>query len=656
MSQLNNFSDQNYLIKRVEFLEQEVKWYCEAFELIGSTTEMYSAVHDQRDMKGIFLLTKQYLDYFIPFDAIGFFLVNEKDSSLYLHSVFDAHHSATEPVDHLQESYELIKREMDFQIDTGECAWAMRQTKPFLPKSSISGRHVLLHSITTPTRVRGMMLGFLKNNFQITKPLALYMSVVLAHSAHAINSVEFFHVINLQNEMLEQLLAKRSQEMEKLHLYDQTTSLPNRAALMGYLEQLFYYSTNDRTRTALVLIDIDDFKRIGESFGNNIAEMALRDVAQHLNETLQNHQEENKAPLKTKGYNAAKLFNIGGDEFAIVFEQISDTSAVLQVVNEAHRSLKHEFYVQSHNIHLTMSSGIAYFPDDGIDKESLLKNAETAMHKAKNAGKDCFSLYKHAESISLHSLTIEAELKKAIENQEFVLHYQPKARCNDLTPVGFEALVRWQHPEKGLLSPAHFIRIAEDTGLIVPIGELIFHIACKDIKNWIKEGFNPLPVTINISALQFRRERIADIILKICNSYNIMPNLIEAELTESAIMHDVKRAVRSLLDLQNAGIKLFVDDFGTGYSSMSYLQQLPLTGLKIDQSFVRDITYNQNSLAIVKAIIALAHSLNMTTVAEGIEFEDQLNIIRTMGCDTMQGFFYSKPTPSDKAKNFLKSL
>jgi EAL domain-containing protein (putative c-di-GMP-specific phosphodiesterase class I) len=291
---------------------------------------------------------------------------------------------------------------------------------------------------------------------------------------------------------------------------------------------------------------------------------------------------------------------------------------------------------------VTTSSGITVFPDDGAQVDSLIKNAEMALMRAKNEGRNNFQFFtEELEMRASRRVQMEGQLRKGLENSEFVLHYQPQIDLASGKIIGMEALVRWQRPNIGLVSPLEFIPIAEETGLICQLGEWVLRTACQQTKEWIDAGFGSLRISVNLSARQFMKKDLAKKVEEILTNTSLPPNLLEIEVTESMVMENVDSAIATLEGFKEKGIRISIDDFGTGYSSLSYLKKFPIHTLKIDKSFVRDLTVDSDDSAIVKAIISLAHNLNLHVIAEGAEIEDQVNFLRKMKCDTVQGYFYS---------------
>jgi EAL domain-containing protein (putative c-di-GMP-specific phosphodiesterase class I) len=341
------------------------------------------------------------------------------------------------------------------------------------------------------------------------------------------------------------------------------------------------------------------------------------------------------------------LARLGGDEFTVVLEEIEDTSRAATTAQRLLGVLAQPFHVQGHELFVGASIGISVYPDDGADATTLLRNADIAMYRAKDMGRNAFQFFSHeATASSLERLRLENGLRHALEREEFVLHYQPIIDLEQSRIVGMESLVRWNHPELGVVSPATFIPVAEETGLIVAIGDWVLGAACRQARGLHDLGHIDLHVAVNLSARQFRRRDLAQSIADTLAATGLQPSCLELEVTESSVMENPEVAVRTLHALKEMGVHLSIDDFGTGYSSLSQLKRLPIDALKIDQSFVRDIPGDEDDAAIASAIIAMGHRLRLTLIAEGVETKEQLAFLRERGCQRGQGFLFSRPVPA----------
>jgi diguanylate cyclase (GGDEF)-like protein/PAS domain S-box-containing protein len=424
-------------------------------------------------------------------------------------------------------------------------------------------------------------------------------------------------------------------------LHDSVTHLPNRVMFNQRLEQAIAQAQRHARKLALMFIDLDRFKVINDTLGHEIGDVLLREVAERLKNNLRG------------GDIVARL---GGDEFVVLLEDVDATGGINSVAEKLTVAMTASFTVADREVHVTGSIGISMYPADARDARSLMKYADIAMYRAKEQGRNTFQFY--SDQINMHSverLTLESQLRSALERDELVLHYQPVIEAKSGTIVGMEALVRWQHREGDLLPPGKFIEIAEDTGLIVPIGAWVLNSACRQQRLWLEHGLPPIRIAVNLSPRQFVHRHLFDDIAAAIRSTHFEPNWLELELTESTVMHNAQRAVALLTELKQMGIAISIDDFGTGYSSLAYLKRFPIDGLKIDRSFVSDVPNDSSNTAITQAIIAMAHSLGLKVTAEGVENAEQVSFLRQHGCDEMQGYYFSRPLAVAEATALLKN-
>jgi diguanylate cyclase (GGDEF)-like protein/PAS domain S-box-containing protein len=434
------------------------------------------------------------------------------------------------------------------------------------------------------------------------------------------------------------------EKIQTLAYFDALTKLPNRRLLQDRLIHSMATIDRSKNRAALLLIDLDHFKDINDSLGHHFGDLLLQQVAERLNVCIR------------EGDTVARL---GGDEFVVLLEGLDSTE--LEAASQAKatatkilENLSQPYYVSERTIHNTSSIGIALFNFQVNDFESLLQQADIAMYQAKRAGRNTLRFFdpKMQEYIVART-ELEREMRVAIEKHQFLLFYQIQVDQSD-SPLGAEALIRWIHPERGMISPAEFIPLSEESSLIFPIGLWVMETACKQLKVWESHDMTKhLTLSINVSAKQFHQADFVSQVQSCIQTYGIKPNLLKLELTESMLVEDVEDTIAKMTELRTLGVCLSLDDFGTGYSSLQYLKRLPLDQLKIDQSFVRDIMNDSNDKAIVKTIITMAVGLGLSVIAEGIETEDQFNILKTQGCETFQGYYFGKPIPIDQFESSL---
>ncbi|HZG58481.1 putative bifunctional diguanylate cyclase/phosphodiesterase [Paenibacillus sp.] len=437
----------------------------------------------------------------------------------------------------------------------------------------------------------------------------------------------------------EDITKKRQTEERIKHMayYDDLTGLPNRRLFRDLVAE-YLLSAGDRTRIYVMLLNVDRFKVVNGSLGQDIGDMLLLQLADRLHRAVADHGA------------AARM---EGDEFGILYRDSGGSVLPGELARRITKELDEPFLIQEYTLHISTSMGIAAGYGGG-DESLLLKNAGVALSKAKEKGKNSFELYTpEMEEQYLSKFTLENDLRKAIQEGEFLLLYQPQYHIVTGDIVGTEALIRWKHPERGIVSPAEFIPIAEETGLIVPLSEWVFREACQQNRAWQREGLPPIPVSVNLSVRQFLHPNLIERVASILKESELSAEYLELEITESMTM-DVEFATAALLRLKELGLRISIDDFGTGYSSLNYLKSFPVDKLKIDRSFVRDIMVDPNDAAIVRTIITMAHHLNQTVIAEGVETEEQLSYLRTYGCDEMQGYLYSPPVPPERLRELLR--
>ncbi|MES9926034.1 MAG: EAL domain-containing protein [Candidatus Thiodiazotropha endolucinida] len=434
---------------------------------------------------------------------------------------------------------------------------------------------------------------------------------------------------------------KQAEELIKYQLYhDLLTNLPNRSLFRDRLNMAMAQSKRSGKKLAIMYLDMDRFKIINDSLGHYVGDELLKMVGQRLRSELRE---------------ADTLARVGGDEFNLLVPEINDIQDARNLAEKILRLTLEPFIIKNEEIFISFSIGISIYPSDGDTKDSLIKHADIAMYKVKNAGKNGYAFY--SEKMKAHfsqSLDIENGLRKAISTNELCLYYQPQFDINNGYMKGVEALVRWKHPEKGTIQPNEFISVAEESGLIIPLGEWVLRRACTDIKRWMEQEGISLQLSVNISMQQLEMDQFVNKALKIIKRHHLPKDTLELEITEHAIMQDMEKAIDALTKLSHKGIRIAIDDFGTGYSSLGYLQNLPINTLKIDRSFVQGIKTSEDN-SIIDAIIAMAKGLNLNLIAEGVENQTQIDHLSRAGCGLAQGFFYSHPVPEDELLKFIKS-
>ena len=443
---------------------------------------------------------------------------------------------------------------------------------------------------------------------------------------------------------------KRTEEqIRRLAYCDSLTGIPNRQAFLETLERELLRSKEHDKKFAVLFMDLDAFKRINDTLGHDVGDHLLKVVSERLRETIRPSdlvlRAEHEFEASSGGSNLARL---GGDEFTILIPDLERVEDALNVAHRVKEAMRRPFMIEGHEIFVTASIGISLYPEDGEDCNSLLKYADTAMYHAKNCGKNNAKLYSSSLTMEIMShVKMEVGLRKALQNNELYLLYQPQIDVPSTQIVGVEALVRWRHPERGIISPTEFIPLAEETGLIVPIGEWVLRTACNQAKAWQSDGGRAIRMAVNLSAKQFKDENLMQIVLSALADTGLDARLLELELTEGTLMDDARATMVTLEQLRGIGVYLSIDDFGTGYSSMNYLKRFDVRALKIDKSFIAGLPQDTENAAITRAIIAMAHGLKMVVVAEGVETDEQLLMLEEYGCDMAQGYFLGHPSPHD---------
>ncbi len=456
--------------------------------------------------------------------------------------------------------------------------------------------------------------------------------------------------IKLNAEITERKTAE--ERISHMAYYDSLTGLPNRHLLQDRLNMSISQYERHEQITAILFLDIDNFKRINDTLGHSTGDFLLKGVADRLNDCIRATDTLSRKII----YNneESTVSRLGGDEYTILASNIKNPRDAARVAQRVMSEISQPFAIGDNELYITVSMGIAICPNDGKDVDTLLKNADTAMYHAKSKGKNNFQFYEESMNALLRKrLELEGDLRKAIHGDELLLHYQPRIDTHTGHISSMEALVRWERPGKGLVSPDEFIPVAEDTGLIVPLGEWVLKSACMQNKKWQDAGLPPISMSVNISGKQFQEDNFLKKISTIIEESSLNPKWLELEITENVLMHHAQITAEILHEIKEMGIRLSMDDFGTGYSSFNYLKSFPLDIIKIDKSFIDEIPQNPNDATIVNAIISMAHNLNLHVVAEGVELEQQQIFLRDHGCDEIQGYYYSKPLP---VKDFAELL
>jgi len=445
---------------------------------------------------------------------------------------------------------------------------------------------------------------------------------------------------------------RAEEKISYLSFYDGLTGLANRFLFKEILGKSMSKAKRHNYKLVGIFLDLDKFQRINDIFGPSSGDSLLKLVAERLVEAVR--ESDLIARLATPGDRAnAEIARLGGDEFSILLTGIRQVEDAARVACRILNFLSTPFTLHDQEVFVTASAGITVYPDDASDVDSFMKNGDTVLHYAKEKGRNNYQFYSRSlNSTAFQKLSLENSLRHAVEHQELVLHYQPKIDALSGAMVGVEALLRWKHPEMGMVSPAEFIPIAEESGLIIPIGEAVLRATCRQIRAWRENGQGYFSVAVNLAAHHFQQHDFCKQVSQIIQEEQIDANFLEIELTESMLMDDVENTILKMHQLKDIGVKLSIDDFGTGYSSLNYLMRFPIDTLKIDMSFIRSIPHDNSHVAITTAIIAMAQNLRLSVVAEGVENETQVTWLKTNGCNILQGYYFSRPVPPDELVEF----
>jgi diguanylate cyclase (GGDEF)-like protein/PAS domain S-box-containing protein len=453
------------------------------------------------------------------------------------------------------------------------------------------------------------------------------------HGGRVVGSVKVFRDVSEARAMAEQIAHSAE--------HDLLTGLPNRMLLNDRIGQAIALANRHGGLVGLLFLDLDGFKHVNDSLGHPMGDKLLQAIAKRLLECV-------RAP--------DTVSRQGGDEFIVLLQEIKNSEDVAVAAKRLLKSVAETYSMGEHDLHITTSIGVSLYPDDGMNAETLIKNADTAMYQAKENGRQSYRFFKSEMNVkAVERQSIEEDLRRALERKEFTLHYQPKINLKTGAITGAEALIRWTHPTRGSVPPLVFIPIAEDSGLILPIGAWVMKEACMQTRAWLDAGLPAMTMAVNVSAIEFRNEDFLKDLFATIHESGLSPNSLELEVTERVLMKQSELAESVLKKLRESGVQVSVDDFGTGYSSLSYLQQFPLDALKIDQSFVRRITANPGETSIVSAIIRMGQSLNLRVIAEGVETVEDLEFLQANDCDEAQGYYFSRPVPPEQFAMLLEA-
>lgn len=464
-------------------------------------------------------------------------------------------------------------------------------------------------------------------------PEILSISSVRDRNGEPTNYVAVFHDISD--------IKLKDKQLEYQAYHDALTGLPNRVLAQDRLSVAIAHAKRESSRVVVLSLDLDNFKKINDSLGHSLGDALIQEVAERL---------------KNQFRDADTVARLGGDEFLILLEHVEDEREAVDLAERVLRSFDEPFSVNGHEAQITTSVGVTMYPDDGVDPETLTRNADMAMYQSKAKGKNAYFLFTQEVNARIsRRLGMEKDMRRALKGGEFSVYFQPQIDLKSGMVTSMEALLRWNKGNGAVVSPADFIPLAEETGLIVPLGEFVLETSCKAMQLFDGVGYSDIRVSVNLSPIQFEQEKLVDMVVSNLERNGVDPNKLELEITESTLMTDIDQSINKLNQLMKHGISVAIDDFGTGHSSLYYLKNLPINVLKIDRSFVNDITTDASDAQIVKAIVLMAHSLGLSTVAEGVETVEQLQLLQSFECEMVQGFYYSKPLPLEEVIPYLKN-
>ncbi len=549
-------------------------------------------------------------------------------------------------------SYRLLKKSKEFKIDFANSAsegWSFLEKNKYdcmlldywLPDGNATelllkfkSSNLVLPPIVVMTAQENQELGLKLVKLGIQD----YLSKGEVTSSSLMRSISY----SIERHKLRQELEKSKEHEHYMAYFDSLTSLPNRQSFFTRLKKMLHQARRSRQKLAVLFLDLDGFKKVNDGMGHAVGDRLLQMFANRLEKSVRSFD---------------LVARVGGDEFTIVLSGVSESNEVALLVQGIQEKLEEEYVVNHFTYHLTCSIGISMYPMDGTHVNVLVKNADIAMYRAKNKGKHTFQFYdKKMETLAFERLALETSVRRALDNKEFTVFYQPQISLSKGRINGVEALIRWNHPELGLLGPDKFIGLAEESGLIIPMGELMMRESCQQVRIWQDQLGYPLSLSVNLSMVQFNDPHLIPTILNIVKETDFPPELLGLEITESCAASDFEKTKSILVELKTYGFKVLIDDFGTGYSSFGYLNSLPVDKLKIDHTFMQQIPNENGSSAIVSAILMMAEKLGLDVITEGVENKEQLNFVESFNCDEIQGYYFSRPVKAEDVEGYFKSF
>ncbi|NOZ11872.1 MAG: bifunctional diguanylate cyclase/phosphodiesterase [Gammaproteobacteria bacterium] len=626
---------QNALWERISFLEKANQWYGFALDVAQEVSDLYGDNSQKREPLTLLRRTLDFLSRIVDLDVTAFLLVREKDATFEM--------VLCEPkLQHTE-----IQQHIDHLIESGKFAWAINQNRVSITESASGEQMLLLNVLATRNRVRGMFIGIPSRPDTLNDATCKLITIILNCCAYTLESASLYTLIKEQNQNLEDIVEARNVEIAYGHSHDVITGLTNQKVFLDNMDMVIRVAGDRQQKAAIINLNLGMFKRVNDSFGCAFGDDLLKAVGQKLSNLLYSTQTCDNLGISK---NSIFLSRLRGDEFGIIFLGIKNMDVLLLTVDQLLKSFDECINIRGEELYLPVRAGVSLYPEDGEDVDQLLQHAHVALSHAKERGlKRCNFFDENMNKRSARRLIVERRLRNAMQQNTLEIHYQPKFYLKTGRMSGMEALLRMPGTESSAaVSPSEFIPVAESTGLIVPLGLWVLHGVCIQIQQWLQGGHIVPPVSVNLSPHQLKQEDLAEKFVEIVSMYQLPPSLIELELTETDTLLELDHAGSNLRTLSRNGYAIAVDDFGTGYSSLLLLKHLPIQILKIDQSFIRDINSESGDKAIVTAVIAMAKSLNLRVIAEGVENKEQLSVLEGLDCDEIQGFYLARPMPASQ--------
>lgn len=631
MNQANSQDPLETLLQNVEHIENELRWYASAFELLNSLSVNGSDGPENPDFKGLLEHTHRSLCRTLPFKNSAFYFLDAIESGPTL--------KYWEP----KACEALFQNSIASLINKNSFDWRADWDRTHLYHDEGSGTVLVLEAIATADSFFGVFAGMFDgaSSSDISPKALKRFSTVLKNMACVLEGLAGRKLLR-QFKAGEVRLPVATPNFEtQSSMHDFLTHLPSRTLVEDRLNMALAHARYSGEKVAVLILDVDNFKRVNDFLGIPVGDMLLKNLSERISNCI---REEDT------------LGRMAGNEFILLLPDIHLIQDIEFRVHKIFDRIRVPFHLEGKEIHTSCSMGISIYPDDGENSASLVKSAKAALCQAKEQGKDRYQFFKPSMlSKGYFQMSLEGELRQALERDEFRLYFQPKLAIQTGKVQGMEALLRWQHPKRGLVAPSEFIPIAEEIGLIQPIGEWVLLNACRQIKSWKRAGFPPIRIAVNLSGYQVNHTHWISTVKNIISRTGINPEFLEVEITETVLMDNSDVALSNLQQMNDMGIRISIDDFGTGYSSLSYLKRFPIHSLKIDQSFIRGISERGEGTdaVITKAIVSLAQALNLKTVAEGVERMEEMKYLGSIGCDDIQGYLFSKPRPVDQINDMF---